>query len=161
MAISASLLLQGIENRIEAQGGQDRRYCPSSQRLVIRYRGPARVMDVFRLRARQGQGGAEAAICQIFSRVRVANSERNSKVSDYTSRGALGAGLVFLSRFPIMGASAHPYSLNGSPLDVFGGDWFVGKAAVSILLTHPILGQLQVFTTHVSRVKTSPLPAVT
>ena len=59
-----------------------------------------------------------------------------------------------------MDVTVHPYSLNGSPLDVLGGDWFVGKGAVSILLAHPILGQLQVFTTHVSRVWTSPLPAV-
>jgi len=109
-------------------------------------------MDVFRLRARQSQGGAKAAVCQIFSWVGELNVERSSEASDYTYRGALGAGLVFLSRFPIMGATAHPYSLNGSPLDVFGGDWFVGKAAVSILLAHPILGQLQVFTTHVSHV---------
>jgi len=77
---------------------------------------------------------------------------RNSEVSDHASRGALGAGLVFFSRFPIVGATAHPYSLNGSPLDVLGGDWFVGKSAVSILLAHPILGQVQVFTTHVSPV---------
>jgi len=62
--------------------------------------------------------------------------------------GALGAGLAFLSRFPITGATSHPYSLAGSPLDVLGGDWFVGKAAVSVLLNHPILGQLQVFNTH-------------
>ncbi|KAF9654091.1 DNase I-like protein [Thelephora ganbajun] len=62
--------------------------------------------------------------------------------------GALGAGLVFLSRFPIVGATSHPYSLTGSPLDALGGDWFVGKAAVSVLLAHPILGQLQVFNTH-------------
>jgi sphingomyelin phosphodiesterase 2 len=79
-------------------------------------------------------------------------SRETRKISDCTSRGALGAGLVFLSRFPIMSATVHPYSLNGSPLDVIGGDWFVGKAAVSVLLAHPILGQLQVFNTHVSRV---------
>ena len=50
-----------------------------------------------------------------------------------------------------MGATSHPYSLAGSPLDVIGGDWFAGKSAVSVLLGHPILGQLQVFNTHVSR----------
>ena len=70
---------------------------------------------------------------------------------DCASRGALGAGLVFFSRFPIMGATSHPYSLAGSPLDVLGGDWFVGKAVVSVLLAHPVLGKLQVFNTHVSR----------
>jgi sphingomyelin phosphodiesterase 2 len=64
--------------------------------------------------------------------------------------GALGAGLALFSRYPIIGASVHPYSLNGSPLDVGGGDWFVGKAATSIVVRHPLLGELEVFNTHVS-----------
>ncbi|KAF8215938.1 Endonuclease/exonuclease/phosphatase [Mycena galopus ATCC 62051] len=62
--------------------------------------------------------------------------------------GALGSGLALLSRFPIIGTSVHPYSLNGAPIDVAGGDWFVGKAAVSIIISHPVLGQVQVFNTH-------------
>ncbi|KAI0053420.1 inositol phosphophingolipids phospholipase C [Auriscalpium vulgare] len=62
--------------------------------------------------------------------------------------GALGAGLAIFSRFPIIAAAIQPYSLNGSPLDVKAGDWFVGKAAASVLITHPILGQVQVFNTH-------------
>lgn len=32
---------------------------------------------------------------------------------------------------------------------MLGGDWFVGKAAVSIIVSHPLLGELQVFNTHV------------
>ena len=64
--------------------------------------------------------------------------------------GALGAGLATFSRFPIIAASVYPYSLNGSPIDVGGGDWFVGKAAASIIIKHPVLGQVQVFNTHVS-----------
>lgn len=64
--------------------------------------------------------------------------------------GALGAGLVILSRFPIISSSIHPYSLNGEPIDVVAGDWFVGKAAASILIAHPVLGQVQIFNTHVS-----------
>ncbi|RPD65118.1 DNase I-like protein [Lentinus tigrinus ALCF2SS1-6] len=62
--------------------------------------------------------------------------------------GALGAGLVIFSRFPIIAATIHPYSLNGSPIDVVAGDWFVGKAAASIVFAHPLLGQVQVFNTH-------------
>lgn len=62
--------------------------------------------------------------------------------------GALGAGLAIFSRFPIVSATIHPYSLNGSPIDVVAGDWFVGKAAASVLITHPTLGQVQVFNTH-------------
>ncbi|KAJ8079108.1 phospholipase C type enzyme [Marasmius tenuissimus] len=40
------------------------------------------------------------------------------------------------------------YSLNGSPLDFKGADWFAGKAAASVILEHPLLGDLQVFNTH-------------
>ncbi|KAH9964174.1 inositol phosphophingolipids phospholipase C [Russula dissimulans] len=68
--------------------------------------------------------------------------------SKFFHSGALGAGLAIFSRFPIIAATIHPYSLNGSPLDVLAGDWFVGKSAASILVTHPILGQVQVFNTH-------------
>ncbi|KAJ7109954.1 inositol phosphophingolipids phospholipase C [Mycena epipterygia] len=68
--------------------------------------------------------------------------------SKFFYSGALGSGLALFSRFPIIGTSVHPYSLNGAPIDVAGGDWFVGKAAVSIIISHPILGQVQVFNTH-------------
>jgi len=68
--------------------------------------------------------------------------------SKFFYSGALGAGLVIFSRFPIIAATIHPYSLNGSPIDVLAGDWFVGKAAASVLVAHPILGQTQIFNTH-------------
>ncbi|KAF8497330.1 DNase I-like protein [Hysterangium stoloniferum] len=68
--------------------------------------------------------------------------------SKYFYSGALGAGLALFSRYPILSTSVHPYSLNGSPLDVAGGDWFVGKAAASILIDHPTLGEVEVFNTH-------------
>ncbi|KAJ6621130.1 inositol phosphophingolipids phospholipase C [Mycena sp. CBHHK59/15] len=68
--------------------------------------------------------------------------------SKFFYSGALGAGLALFSRFPIIATSVHPYSLNGAPIDVAAGDWFVGKAAVSIIITHPVLGQVQVFNTH-------------
>jgi hypothetical protein len=67
--------------------------------------------------------------------------------------GALGAGLAIFSRFAIIGTSVHPYSLNGAPIDVIAGDWFVGKAAASVLITHPVLGEVQIFNTHVSIVR--------
>ncbi|KAJ7070774.1 inositol phosphophingolipids phospholipase C [Mycena amicta] len=68
--------------------------------------------------------------------------------SKFFYSGALGSGLALFSRFPIIGTAVHPYSLNGTPIDVGGGDWFVGKAAVSIIISHPILGQVEVFNTH-------------
>ncbi|KAF9502242.1 inositol phosphophingolipids phospholipase C [Pleurotus eryngii] len=62
--------------------------------------------------------------------------------------GALGAGLAIFSRFPIVASHIHPYSLNGSPIDVSAGDWFVGKAAASVIIQHPILNEVQIFNTH-------------
>ncbi|KAJ3731959.1 Endonuclease/exonuclease/phosphatase [Lentinula guzmanii] len=62
--------------------------------------------------------------------------------------GALGAGLAIFSRFPIVATEIQPYSLNGAPIDVAGGDWFVGKAAASVIIVHPILKEVQVFNTH-------------
>ncbi|KAL5518814.1 ISC1 [Sanghuangporus vaninii] len=62
--------------------------------------------------------------------------------------GALGAGLAILSRFPIVAASIYPYSLNGHPTDLGAGDWMVGKAAASVVINHPVLGELEVFNTH-------------
>ncbi|KAH9929680.1 Endonuclease/exonuclease/phosphatase [Fomitopsis serialis] len=82
-----------------------------------------------------------------FEMIRTAVSNQ-MPYSKFFYSGALGAGLAILSRFPIIGATINPYSLNGSPIEVIQGDWFVGKAAASVLIAHPILGQLQVFNTH-------------
>ncbi|KAF8586273.1 DNase I-like protein [Ramaria rubella] len=68
--------------------------------------------------------------------------------SKFFYSGALGAGLALFSRFPILATSVNPYSLNGSPLDVAGGDWFVGKSAASIIIDHPVLGEVEIFNTH-------------
>ncbi|KAI5997986.1 Endonuclease/exonuclease/phosphatase [Pisolithus albus] len=62
--------------------------------------------------------------------------------------GALGAGLAIFTKWPIISTSVTPYSLNGEPMDVAGGDWFVGKAVGSVTIMHPILGRVQVFDTH-------------
>ncbi|KAF7303227.1 Endo/exonuclease/phosphatase domain-containing protein [Mycena kentingensis (nom. inval.)] len=78
----------------------------------------------------------------------VRDSLKRLPYSKFFYSGALGSGLALFSRFPIIGSAVHPYSLNGTPIDVGGGDWFVGKAAVSIIISHPILGQVQVFNTH-------------
>lgn len=72
----------------------------------------------------------------------------NNKLLPHLS-GALGAGLAIFSRYPFVSTGILPYSLNGTPLDVAGGDWFVGKAAAHVTILHPILGQVQLFNTHV------------
>jgi sphingomyelin phosphodiesterase 2 len=64
--------------------------------------------------------------------------------------GALGAGLGIITKWPIIATSMTPYSLTGEPTDAFGGDWFVGKGAGSVTIMHPVLGQVQIFVTHVS-----------
>jgi sphingomyelin phosphodiesterase 2 len=68
--------------------------------------------------------------------------------SKFFYSGALGAGLAIFSRFPIISTSVHPYSLNGAPIDVAAGDWFVGKAAASVVIMHPLLREVQIFNTH-------------
>jgi sphingomyelin phosphodiesterase 2 len=64
-------------------------------------------------------------------------------------RGALGSGVAIISRFPIIESSSFSYSHNGSPIDVGSGDWIVGKGLFSVVLSHPILQELEVFSTHV------------
>lgn len=34
-------------------------------------------------------------------------------------------------------------------MDVAAGDWIVGKAAASVVIRHPLLGEVEVFNTHV------------
>jgi sphingomyelin phosphodiesterase 2 len=82
-----------------------------------------------------------------YEHVRTSVSSRLPYAKFFYS-GALGAGLVIFSRFPIIASSVHPYSLNGAPIDVFAGDWFVGKAAASIVIEHPVLREVQIFNTH-------------
>ncbi|KAF8518627.1 inositol phosphophingolipids phospholipase C [Gautieria morchelliformis] len=70
------------------------------------------------------------------------------RFSKFFRSGAVGAGLALFSRFPILTTSIHPYSLSGAPLDVAGGDWFAAKSAASIVIYHPVLGEVEVFNTH-------------
>ena len=62
--------------------------------------------------------------------------------------GAFGSGLAILSRWSIVETHTHPYSLNGQPIHVQHGDWFVGKACGSITINHPRLGLVDVWNTH-------------
>ncbi|KAG8927339.1 phospholipase C type enzyme [Tulasnella sp. 419] len=74
--------------------------------------------------------------------------QKNLPYSKYFFSGALGSGLALFSKYPIISTSIRPYSLNGSPLDVAGGDFFVGKSITSIVVDHPILKHIEVFNTH-------------
>lgn len=68
--------------------------------------------------------------------------------SKFFYSGAFGSGLAVLSRWSILETKTHPYSLNGQPLHVQHGDWFVGKACGCVTVDHPRLGLLDVWNTH-------------
>lgn len=73
--------------------------------------------------------------------------------SKFFLSGAFGSGLAILSRFPIRATHTHPYTLNGLPIHVGHGDWFVGKAAGSATLDLGDGFLVDVFDTHVRRVE--------
>ncbi len=62
-------------------------------------------------------------------------------------RSALGSGLAIVSKHPIVEVAFHKFTLNGSPIRVLDGDWFVGKGVAYAQLQHP-RGRLDLFTTH-------------
>ncbi|TKY89300.1 hypothetical protein EX895_001831 [Sporisorium graminicola] len=68
--------------------------------------------------------------------------------SKFFYSGAFGSGLAILSRWNILETRTHPYSLNGQPIHVQHGDWFVGKACGSVTVDHPGLGLVDVWNTH-------------
>jgi hypothetical protein len=65
------------------------------------------------------------------------------------SRGALGSGLAIFTKFPLISAQALPYSLSGSPAQAIEGDFFVKKAAANVTVLHPLLGEVEIWTSHV------------
>ncbi|KAF9315850.1 phospholipase C type enzyme [Podila horticola] len=62
--------------------------------------------------------------------------------------GALGSGLVILSKYPVIGSTMRRFALNGDPMKIFHGDWYVGKCVVSAIIAHPTCGEIEVFNTH-------------
>lgn len=70
-----------------------------------------------------------------------------------SNSGALGAGLAILSRYPVLESTTIPYILSGRPLGF--SDFYVNKAAGSIMIDHPDIGELDIYTTHVRRTRSS------
>ncbi|ODO09201.1 hypothetical protein I350_02801 [Cryptococcus amylolentus CBS 6273] len=68
--------------------------------------------------------------------------------SRFFHTGALGSGLAIFTRFPLIGAQAFPYSLSGTPAQAFAGDFFVKKAAGNVVILHPVLGEVEIWNTH-------------
>lgn len=48
-----------------------------------------------------------------------------------------GPGLLVISKWPIASASLYRYPINGRPSAFFRGDWYVGKAAASVVIQPP------------------------
>ncbi|CAO3571394.1 unnamed protein product [Mortierella alpina] len=62
--------------------------------------------------------------------------------------GLFGSGLVVLSKHPILSTSLRRFALNGDPMAIHRGDWWDGKSCASAVLAHPIVGEIEVFNTH-------------
>lgn len=58
-----------------------------------------------------------------------------------------GPGLLVLSKWPIESASVFRFPLNGRPSAFFRGDWYVGKAAASCVIHHPVR-KIEIINTH-------------
>ncbi|KAG0152376.1 hypothetical protein CROQUDRAFT_667265 [Cronartium quercuum f. sp. fusiforme G11] len=78
--------------------------------------------------------------------------------SKWFHSAALGAGLAILSRHPIIESHFHAYALNGHALHFIEGDFFVGKAVGSCLLDVPLVGEVEVFSTHLYAPHDVPAP---
>ncbi|KAI9336456.1 Endonuclease/exonuclease/phosphatase, partial [Pilaira anomala] len=74
--------------------------------------------------------------------------KQNLPFAKYFYSGALGSGLAILSKYPIVSTTYHRYALNGKPLKIFHGDYYVGKGCGTALVKHPDLGFLEIFNTH-------------
>ncbi|KAL7274325.1 phospholipase C type enzyme [Rhizina undulata] len=62
--------------------------------------------------------------------------------------GAMGGGLVILSRWPIESSTMYRYPLNGRPTAFWRGDWYVGKGVACAAIRHPSGKVIEVFDTH-------------
>ncbi|KAL4444071.1 hypothetical protein ABPG75_011808 [Micractinium tetrahymenae] len=81
--------------------------------------------------------------------LRQAGAEGRLPHSHHYSSGAIGSGLLLLSRFPIAEVAFHPYSARGDPAALLQGDFYAGKGVGWAALAMPA-GLLSVFNTHLS-----------
>lgn len=67
----------------------------------------------------------------------------------FYNSGALGSGLVILSKWEILETKYHPYVLNGRPTAFWRGDYYVGKGVASAAIRLPGDQRImEVFNTH-------------
>ncbi|KAF9913178.1 phospholipase C type enzyme [Linnemannia zychae] len=62
--------------------------------------------------------------------------------------GLFGSGLATFSKYPIISSSLTRFSLNGDPWPVWQGDWYDGKSCGSVVVAHPLAGEIEIFNTH-------------
>ncbi|WVN85784.1 uncharacterized protein L203_100935 [Cryptococcus depauperatus CBS 7841] len=82
--------------------------------------------------------------------------QSNLPFSRFFHTGALGSGLAIFTRFPLIAAHAFPYSLSGSPAQGFAGDFFVKKAAANVVILHPVMGEVEIWNTHMDFAEERP-----
>eukprot|EP00126_Sphaerothecum_destruens_P010952 Sdes_comp20832_c0_seq2m17436 len=66
----------------------------------------------------------------------------------YFYSGVSGSGLAIFSFFPIVKIFHHRFRPNGKPYKIFHADWFGGKVVGCCRISHPILGLVDIHTTH-------------
>ncbi|KAF9126110.1 phospholipase C type enzyme [Mortierella sp. 14UC] len=70
--------------------------------------------------------------------------------------GLFGSGLATFSKYPIVSSSLTRFSLNGDPWPVWQGDWYDGKSCGSVVVAHPLAGEIEVFNTHLGDFNSPP-----
>lgn len=69
----------------------------------------------------------------------------------YFKSGVVGSGLAVFSKFPIQEAWWKGFTLTGKAHRIFDGDWYAGKGIGAVRIKHPVIGDIDVFNTHVSK----------
>lgn len=67
----------------------------------------------------------------------------------YFKSGVVGSGLAVFSKFPIQEAWWKGFTLTGKAHRIFDGDWYAGKGIGAVRIKHPVIGDIDVFNTHV------------
>ena len=98
-----------------------------------------------------------------FTRKSILVGRAHSSVQEpkLTVSGAIGSGLAIFTKLPHLYAQAVPYSLSGTPQQAFAGDFYAKKAAGYVVIDHPLLGEVEVWNTHVSGQHSEPTTKLT
>lgn len=69
----------------------------------------------------------------------------------YFKSGVVGSGLAVFSKYPIHDAWWKGFTLTGKAHRIFDGDWYAGKGIGAVRIKHPMIGDIDIFNTHVSK----------